>query len=147
MNGLHCAATGVVSFDPELKYTQAGKTLLVFNMRVDQGYSATEGKAAPEPIYLRVTAWDDTAEALADTLKKGSSVYVAGKLRLDKWQDKTTGEPKSGLSVSAWRVDQHARIGKDAPPREQSPEAQPVGAGAMATTWSRGPLDDDLALF
>jgi single-strand DNA-binding protein len=130
MNGLHIAACGRVTFDPESKYTQGGKALLVFSMVVDQGYTATEGRAAPEPLYLRVTAWEDTATALVDALKKGSSVYVEGKLKHDRWEGKD-GEPKCGLSVAAWRVDLHGQLGKQRPPREES--AAEAG-GHLATT-------------
>ena len=66
MNGVHMAASGSVSFPAELKYTQAGKAMLTFNMRADQSYSASESKPSPEPIYLRVVCWEDTAATLAD---------------------------------------------------------------------------------
>ena len=134
MNGIHMAATGRVTFEPELKYTQGGKALLVFSMVVDQGYAATEGRAAPDPPYLRVTAWDDVAAALADTLKKGGGVYVEGRLKHDKWEGKA-GDPKCGLSVSAWRVDLHAQIGKQRPSRE---EPATVG-GPLSTRWDGWP--------
>jgi single-strand DNA-binding protein len=135
MNGIHMAATGRVTFDGEMQYTQAGKARLVFSMVADQGYTATEGRPAPDPLYLRVTAWEDTAVALADSLKKGAAVYVEGKLKHDRWDGKN-GEPKCGLTVSAWRVDLHARLGKDAPKREG--EAAPA-TGPLATRWAGGP--------
>src|SRR5829696_6927368 len=135
MNGIHIAACGRVTFDPESKYTQEGKALLVFSMVVDQGYTATEGRTATEPLYLRVTAWEDTAEALTNTLRKGNSVYVEGKLKHDRWAGKD-GEPKCGLSVSAWRVDLHAQLGKQRPPREE-PAAE--AGGPLAPSWAGGP--------
>jgi single-stranded DNA-binding protein len=66
-----------------------------------------------------VTVWGDLAAGLAEQLRKGSAVYCEGRVRLDKWTDKTTGEPRSGLSVSAWRCEVHGAIGRNAPNRER----------------------------
>jgi single-stranded DNA-binding protein len=135
VNGLHVAATGRVTFDGEMQYTQGGKARLVFSMVADQGYTATEGRPAPDPLYLRVTAWEDTALALADSLKKGSAVYCEGRVKLDRWTDKATAEPRAGLSLSAWRCEVHGAIGKQRPPREQEATAAGTG-GHLATSWA-----------
>jgi single-stranded DNA-binding protein len=83
---------------------------------VDTGsYTATEDRPAPETQWVRVTVWDDQAATLADVLKQGSAVYCEGKLRLDRWEK--DGEPRAGLSLSAWRCEPHGQLGKNAPPR------------------------------
>ena len=118
MNGLHCAATGRVTFDPEQRFTNTGKALVTFNIVVDQGHTvATEEKAAPAPIYLRVTAWEPSEELL-EQLRKGAAVYVEGKLTHGTWTAQD-GTPRCGLNVSAWRVDVHGAIGKQAPARSE----------------------------
>ena len=111
MNALHCACTGRVGQDPEQKYTHTGKAMLTFSVGVDQGYTADESRPAPDPCWVKVTAWDKTAEQLAETLTKGKAVYVEGKLKLDRWTGKDD-EPKAALSCWAWRVDLHGQIGK-----------------------------------
>jgi hypothetical protein len=102
MNGLHWV-TGRVTFDPEQRFTNTGKALVTFSIVVDQGHTvATEERAAPPPIYLRVTAWEPSEELL-EQLRKGASVYVEA------------STSRCGLNVSAWRVDVHGAIGKGAP--------------------------------
>ena len=129
MNGLHVAATGRLGQDPEQKYTGGGKLMLSFSIAVDQSYGATEDRPAPETLWLRVTCWEALAETLAEQLHKGSLVYVEGKLKHDKWQG-NDGTPRCGLSVSAWRVDVHAQLGKSAPKRER--EQKPTTTGGLA---------------
>ena len=119
MNGISSAFTGRVGQDPEAKYTQTGKALLTFSVGVDQAYTADESRPAPEPLWVKVTAWDTLAEQLAETLTKGKAVYVEGKLKLDRWTSKD-GEPKAGLSCSAWRVDVHGQLGKASPQKRDA---------------------------
>jgi single-strand DNA-binding protein len=113
MNGLHVAATGRVTFDPEQRFTASGKALVTFSIVVDQGHTvATEERAAPSPIYLRVTAWEP-GEELLEQLRKGASVYVEGKLTHGTWTAQD-GTPRCGLNLSAWRVEVHGAIGRQA---------------------------------
>lgn len=117
MNGLHAAATGRITSEVDERFTQGGKRFASFSILVDVAHSvATEAKAAPEPTWLRVTAWEPSDELLAG-LRKGASVYVEGRLTLNQWTA-IDGAPRSGLNLSAWRCDVHAAIGKNAPRRE-----------------------------
>jgi single-strand DNA-binding protein len=122
MNGISVACTGRLGGDPEIRYTSTGKLQLVFSMAVDANTTTTEERPKAETTWLRVTCWEETAEALAEVLQKGAQVYVEGRLKHDRWQS-AAGEPRCGLSVSAWKVEVHGRIGKHAPRRE------PVGVG------------------
>jgi single-strand DNA-binding protein len=120
VNGLTVGCTGRLGGEAELRYLNSGKALLTFSIAVDQDYTATDDRPAPETLWVKVTAWGELAETLGAQLHKGSAVYVEGRLRLDRWQGKD-GEPRCGLSVSAWRVDVHGAIGKQAPRRERPP--------------------------
>jgi single-strand DNA-binding protein len=121
MNGIACAFTGRLGGDPEWRYSQEGKPRLSFSVAVDHNYTATEDRPAPETTWVRVTVWDDLVITLGEQLHKGSAVYVEGKLRLDRWEK--DGEPRAGLSVSAWRCEVHGALGKSAPKREPAPAA------------------------
>ena len=111
MNGLMVACTGRLGSDPETRFTSTGKRQLIFSVAVDANTVTTEDRAAADPLWLRVTAWEETAEAVAEVLQRGSQVYVEGKLKHDRWQS-PGGEPRCGLSVSAWKVEVHGGIGK-----------------------------------
>jgi len=121
MNGLTTAFTGRVTGDPEQRFTATGKAMLKFSAVVDQSFTATEQRAAPEPIYVRVTAWEPSEELLGQ-LRKGSLIYCEGRLTHDAWQAKD-GASKCGLGVSAWRVDVHG-VGQRAPRRSTGVPAE-----------------------
>src|SRR5262249_51393939 len=116
MNGLTVACTARVTLTPEQRLSRRGKHMLSFSAVVDQNFTATEDRAVPEPIFLRVTAWEATAEQLADELQKGNLVYVEGRLTHGTWQG-PDGRPRCGLNVSAWRVEIHGALGRQSPPR------------------------------
>jgi single-stranded DNA-binding protein len=54
--------------------------------------------------WARVAVLEDLAARLVVELKKADRIYCEGTLRLESWSDKTTGEPRFGLSLAAWRV-------------------------------------------
>ena len=136
MNGIAGALTGRLGGDPDAKYSQDGKLRLSFSVAVDENTTATEDRPSRETQWVRCTVWGEQAEALSEQLHKGSWVYCEGRVRLDKWTDRTSGEPRAGLSLSAWRCEVHAALGKSAPKREREP-APP--SGHLATSWAGWP--------
>ena len=63
--------------------------------------------------WVSVTVFEEKARALAG-LTKGAEVYVEGRLTMNTWEGKD-GQPRTGLSVSAWRVEVLGKIGKSRP--------------------------------
>src|SRR4051794_33043163 len=98
MNGLHCAFTGRLSRDPESKYTSTGKAMLTLSIAVDENTRQAEQRSDVETTWCRVVCWEELADQLAETLKKGSLVYVEGRLKLERWTA-ADGQQRSGLSV------------------------------------------------
>jgi len=129
MNGIHCALTGRLPADAELKYTSTGKALLNFSLAVDDA-KHKEGDATE---WVRVTVWEEQAERLADRLKKGSEVYVEGRLKLNAWNT-ADGEQRTGLNVSAGTCEVLGAIGRKAPKRTIEPAEYSMAA--TATPWS-----------
>jgi single-strand DNA-binding protein len=117
MNGISIAATGRVMTEPEQKFTSAGKQMLTFSVIVDETHIQTDDRPAPEPTWLRCTVWEEQAAALGETMRKGASVYVEGRLRHGKWQT-ARGADRCGLNVSCWKLEVHGRIGQAASRRE-----------------------------
>ena len=85
--------------DPELKYTPSGMAICEFTLAVNDGF-AKEGKD-PEVLFIDIVTFNKTAENCGKFLKKGSSALVDGRLKLDKWQDKQTGDNRSKHSITA----------------------------------------------
>lgn len=110
MDGLQAAFVGrVVGQGAELKWTSNGTPLVNVSVLV-QDSKAGDGEAQ----FVRVGHFGDDAEDLAQQLTKGVEVYVEGRLKLNTWQA-TDGTPRSGLNVTAWRLEPVGQIGRRAP--------------------------------
>ena len=91
-----CSFIGRLGKDPEqLKVTSEGKPYIQFSLAVDQGKNET--------MWLNVTAWEKTAEVVEKSARKGTLVFVQGKLQLKKYKDKTQAERLS-VEISASNV-------------------------------------------
>lgn len=76
---------GRLGKDAELRRTQNGDPVLGFNVAVDDGYGQNK-----RTLWFRCSVWGKRAEALADHLKKGSAIAVAGDLSTDEYEGKTS---------------------------------------------------------
>jgi len=115
VNGVHCAFEGTLGGDAELRRTSAGKMVCNCSVAVSENRPGGDGA---ETTWLRVSVWEEQAEALAPRLKKGTSVYVEGRVKLTTWTGQD-GTERHGLNVSAWKVEPLGQIGRRAPRREQ----------------------------
>jgi len=90
---------GNVTRDPEIKYTPQGRAVTDLGMAVNRTYSTDSGERREETTFVDVTLWGRTAETAAEYCKKGRAVYIEGRLQLDSWEDKTSGQKRSKLRV------------------------------------------------
>src|SRR5690348_6437222 len=103
---------GRVGKDPDdLKVTSEGKAYIQFSLAVDQGKTDT--------MWLNVTAWEKTAEVVEKAARKGTLVFVQGKLQLKKYKDKTTQAERLAVEISASNVQLLEKKQKEG---EQQPE-------------------------
>jgi len=73
-------------------------------MATTRSWSGKDGERREETLYIDVTVWDRQAENCCQFLRKGSAIHVEGSLKMDSWDDKTTGEKRSKIRVTAERV-------------------------------------------
>ena len=80
---------------------QDGKTSYVdgYLAAVNRVYTAENGEKREETTFVDVTLWGRTAEIAGEYLKKGRPVFIEGRLQLDSWEDKTSGQKRSKLKV------------------------------------------------
>jgi len=90
---------GNVTRDPEIRYTPKGTALVDLGLAVNRRYTAENGEKREETTFVDITFWGRTAEIANEYLKKGRSVYVEGRLQLDSWDDKATGQKRSKLQI------------------------------------------------
>ena len=72
---------------------------MAVNDRVKRGDEWVE-----EPTFFTVTVWGRQAELCDEYLSKGSQILVSGRLKMDEWEDRDTGEKRSRLKVVAQNV-------------------------------------------
>ena len=95
---------GRLTFDPELRRTPNGTAVTELRMAINRAWSGRDGERREEASFIDVTVWDRQAETCCQYLRKGSAIHVEGSLRVDTWDDKTTGEKRSKIRVYADRV-------------------------------------------
>lgn len=141
---------GNLTRDPEASATNSGMALAKFTVAVNRRFNNRAGEAQEEVAFIDVESWGKTAEFVSKWLNKGTRVYVEGRLKFDRWQDKS-GNNRSKLSVTAERVqfalskaDQGAQSGQ-APSQgaqAQSPPRTTQQAPAVPPEQQDGSTDD-----
>lgn len=90
---------GNVTRDLELRYTPKGTAVTDLGLAVNRIRTGDNGERIEEVTYVDVTLWGRTAEIAGQYLQKGRPVFIEGRLQLDSWDDKTTGQKRSKLRV------------------------------------------------
>lgn len=79
---------GNLGNDPEVRYTPAGAAVTTISVATTESWKDKEGNRQEKTEWHRVVFFSRLAEIAGEYLKKGSQVYIEGKLRTNKWQDK-----------------------------------------------------------
>jgi single-strand DNA-binding protein len=128
---------GNLTRDPELRYTPKGMAIAKLGLAVNRSWRNEAGETKEEVTFVDVDAFGRQAETLAQYMKKGSPLLVEGRLRLDQWDDKTTGAKRSklGVVVEGFQFlggNRNAESGGEpaAPRRPAAPQQPPAAPGA-----------------
>jgi single-strand DNA-binding protein len=131
---------GNLTRDPELRYTPKGMAIAKLGIAVNRTWKNEAGESKEEVTFIDVDAFGRQAETLAQYVKKGSPLMVEGRLRLDQWDDKQTGQKRSRLGVVLEGFQflgggkggggenggsEAPRSRPAAPPKAQSPDSEP----------------------
>jgi single-strand DNA-binding protein len=90
---------GNLTRDPEIKYTPKGTAIADIGLAVNRNYTTDSGEKREEVTFIDVTLWGRVAEIVGEYCKKGRPLFVEGRLQLDTWDDKQTGQKRSKLKV------------------------------------------------
>ena len=121
---------GNITRDPETRNTPKGTVVAEVGIAINRNYTTESGEKREEVTFIDVTFWGKQAEILGQYAKKGGSLYIEGRLQLDSWDDKETGQKRSKLKVTG---EQFQFLGKkggerqDQPGRDQSPSQRGDG--------------------
>lgn len=92
---------GNLTRDPDVRYTPKGTAVTELGLAVNRVYSGENGEKQEETTFVDVTLWARQAEVAGQYLKKGRPVFIEGRLQLDTWDDKQSGQKRSRLRVVA----------------------------------------------
>ncbi|HEX3818317.1 MAG TPA: single-stranded DNA-binding protein [Chthoniobacterales bacterium] len=90
---------GNLTRDPEIRYTPKGTAVCDIGLAINRYSTSENGEKREETTFVDVTLWGRTAEIAGEYLKKGRPVFIEGRLQLDTWDDKTSGQKRSKLKV------------------------------------------------
>ncbi len=139
---------GNLGADPEVRHLQNGASVANFRIATSETYKdKTTGEKREQTEWHSIVAWRGLAEITEKYLRKGSKVYVEGKLRTRQWQDKE-GTTRYTTEIQADEMnllDRRADTAEGAAPMSAQPQRQQEPSGApMASSPAAGPdeLDD-----
>ena len=116
---------GNLTADPEVRDLPNGTPLTELRLAVSRlvgSRNGNEGERREETVFIDVSCWNRSAEIAAQYLAKGNPVFVEGRLQMDTWEDKQTGQRRSRIRVVADNLQLLQR-------RENNGQASPQGGG------------------
>lgn len=144
---------GNLTRDPQVKYTPSGTALAEIGLAVNRyWFDKQTNTRREETTFVDVTLWGRDAEVAGEYLAKGRPVLIEGRLQLDTWDDKQTGQKRSKLRVVGERMQMLGSRGdgggggaRAAAPAaaEHSSEAPPMGGDFESDAGPPGPPADD----
>ncbi len=142
---------GNLTRDIELRHTQSNTAIAKFGLAVNRRYSVGEGgsrEQREETTFVDCEAWGRTAEVMSQYLTKGRPVFIEGRLRLDQWDDKTSGQKRSRLwwwsrtSSSSTRA--RAAVGAGARRAARAARRRAARSAGAEQAYDDIPPDDDI---
>jgi single-strand DNA-binding protein len=142
---------GNVVADLELRYTPKGTAVTDLRMAVNRQWNNDQGTRQEETTFLDVTLWSRQAELAAQYLSKGRPVYIEGRLQMESWEDKTSGQKRSRLKIVGENMQFLGSAGGggggggERPQQQSAPQEQsrPQGGSPAAPAADAPAADDD----
>ena len=138
---------GNLGNDPETRYMPSGGAVTNLSIATNESWKdKATGEQKDRTEWHKVAMFGRLAEIAAEYLRKGSQVYVEGKLRTRKWQDQsgndrwTTEVIADEMQMLSGRVGGGAPAMNDGPPMSEPPR----GGGSSGGSGGGGELDDDI---
>jgi len=91
---------GRLGRDPETRYTGGGQAVANFSMATDESYKDKNGERQKRTEWHKIVVWGKQAEIAQQYLKKGSLIFVEGRIQSREWQDKE-GQKRTSFEIVA----------------------------------------------
>lgn len=136
---------GNLTRDPEVRFTPKGTAIAKVGLAVNRTWRTEAGEQKEEVTFVDVDVFGRTAENVGQYMRKGSPILIEGRLRLDQWDDKQTGQKRSKLGVVAETVQflSSGSRGDSAGPAEPRPPRAAAPAAAPPNAADEPPMAED----
>lgn len=121
---------GNITRDLEVRYTPKGIAVCELGLAVNRKRAGENGERIEEVTYVDVVLWGRQAELAGQYLAKGRPVFIEGRLQLDQWDDKETGQKRSRLKVVGENMQFIGGSGEDRPQGQPAPAQRPASQPA-----------------
>ncbi len=129
---------GNVGKDPEVKHLENGRTVAGFSLATSESYTSKTGEKTTLTEWHNIVIWGKLAEVVEKWVKKGSKLYLEGKIRTRSWDDKD-GNKRYTTEIF---VDQMQMLGSSGEKKDQ-PQQQQQATSQEPENWTQ-PEEDDL---
>ena len=148
---------GNVGRDPEFKALPSGSAVVSFSLATSEKFKGPNGDQQERTEWHNCQAFERTAEVVRDYVKKGSKLYIEGKIQTRSWDDQSSGEKKYRTEILVRQVTllsangQHGAEGSSSDPKSGTKERTLRGSGTQNIENDEygdiGITDDDIPLF
>lgn len=151
-----CIFIGNLGRDPEIRYMPSGDAMANFSIACTDTFKGKSGERQERTEWVRIVMFGKQAEIAGEYLKKGSPVYIEGRLQTRKWQNKE-GQDQYTTEIVADRMQMlggrsgggnafEVMEGGDEPPRQSAPRQQAPAASKPASSGGSGfdDFEDDI---
>lgn len=137
---------GRLGRDPEIRYFESGSSVTNASIGINvPGSKQGDGK---QPDWFKVEIWGEDGQSFSDQCRKGDLVEVIGRVRMNRWTDRATGEEKMQLVITAdsWSMVRSPGQGQGgaAPAPAPAPAAAPAAPAAPAAAPAPNWATDDI---
>lgn len=132
---------GNLTRDPDLRYTTSGVPVADFSIANNRKFKTKAGEQKEETAFIGCTVFGAIAESFAKYHRKGSQVFVQGRLSQDSWEDKQSGakREKTKILVESWQfVGGKPHGGQGSPPQDA-----PAAAAKVVNLPNTATQDED----
>ena len=113
---------GRLGADPQLKYTPSGRAFVNFSLATNASWKDQDGTQQERTEWHRIVAWGKLAEVVGEWLKKGSNVFIEGRLQTRSYED-TNGVKRYITEIVASDLEMLGRKGETAGDTGESEES------------------------
>jgi single-strand DNA-binding protein len=135
---------GNLTRDPELRYTPKGTAIAKLGLAVNRSWRNADGQQQDETTFVDVDAFGKQAETLGQYMQKGRPILIEGRLKLDQWEDKNTGQNRSKLGVILEKFSFVGGGGGQAGGSTNAPQSSAPPPTSDVPPFEDGPSDDDV---